>query len=89
MKISKRDIVKYGVEVAISVGVSLVISSAVKQIMPEDVSKLKSVGFKIGAMAISGVITTASARNANQVIDRFCDGLSAGKAARASESQES
>lgn len=86
-KIQKRVIVKVAVDLVVSAGVGILAQNAIKMVMPTDLNKPKMVLAKIGAFAVTSVVTATVSDHISGTIDRAAAGYDLGKAEAAKARQ--
>ncbi len=74
IKISKRDLVKLGVNALVYGGVGLITANAIKQFTPPASSVKKNVQMWVGGLALELMICDKVCENVNNTIDFVADG---------------
>lgn len=84
----KRDVVKAVVEISVSAGVSILARDAIRLVAPQDLNKPQIVLAKIGAFALTGLVASAASGYVADIVDKFADGVDAGRAEAARHIQD-
>lgn len=79
MKIKAKTLVNYGVEVAITIGVGVVLDAAIKSVLPDKMGRFKKISSGIGTMAIVGLVSYKATHQAQKIVNEFFDGLDAAR----------